>query len=178
MKILFLFLFGMAVWHFVYEGIVAPTLRMHLRNRLFSLRDELRRINPNTLSGDDRIAYWFVHNGINNFLNRLPNITIHALKKLERQYQSDAEGMAAINDHLKRVTEASNKDIVDIFGKTNRVIGEAMLVNAGATFIYVIPLAIVVMFARSIQVCVSRLIIAPPRDIERVMPPSRRVKEA
>jgi len=44
MEIAIIVLAGLAVYHFVYEGILAPSFRLKLRFELFELRDELRKL--------------------------------------------------------------------------------------------------------------------------------------
>ena len=41
---LFYILIILAVWHFVYEAILLPSIRWNLRNELFALRDRLRNV--------------------------------------------------------------------------------------------------------------------------------------
>ncbi len=37
-------LFWLAILHFIYEGIILPSIRLNLRYKLFVLRDELRSL--------------------------------------------------------------------------------------------------------------------------------------
>ena len=118
----------------------------------------------------DRAAYWFVHDGNNNFLNRLPSITVHAAKRLKREYQDDAELMSLLNSHIETLAKTENSTIRDVFEKANNVIGYAMMANAGGTFVYIVPLGLMFFFAGSIKSLVTKLIVTPAKQVERLIP--------
>ena len=170
MKILLIIALIIAVWHFFYEGIIAPSVRMKLRNRLFCLRDELRRAKSEGIAAEDEEAFWFVHDGINNFLNRLPYLIVEKTKRLREQYNSDEQMRAIIKEHSDKIANLKSPVIRSVFDKTNDVIRDTLMINAGGWFIYIVPLALVVILTGSITRKAKSILLTPKQEIERIMP--------
>lgn len=159
-----------SIWHFIYEVIIAPSIRLNLRNRLFKLRDELRQIKIDGISSQDEKAFWFVHDGINNFLNRIPSLTLERVKALDAEYENNKALKRVMNEHLSAVKNSSDLRIKDVFTKTNSVIGAAIITNMGGWFIYLIPICFIVLTMKKLSNYASELIVAPTKDVERLMP--------
>lgn len=175
MKFLLFALAIIALWHFLYEGIVAPSIRMHLRNRLFALRDELRAAKATAaIDPHDEPAFWFVHDGINSFLNRLPALTVSNLARLKRARDSDPNLRASFEDHLDKVLNAKSPAITSIFNRTNDVIQTAMITNAGGWFIYVVPIAICALLMRTAKKVAKATLLTPKPVLDEAMPMAAR----
>jgi len=157
MDILILVLAGLALFHFIYEGIWAPTARMELRNDLFSLRDELRKLR---ISGDAKCskeAFEIAHDGINQYINRLHWVTI----SFERTY-SRAMKKRDFRDVVKRRTRilgaAENEQLRLIAHRANGVIENAYFANAGGWLPYVLTLALIAFLVSGVRSRFSRLL--------------------
>ncbi|MFJ2992718.1 hypothetical protein [Pandoraea sp. NPDC087047] len=174
MKTLILIAMVLAMWHYVYDGIIAPSIRQHLRNRLFALRDELREVQESELSKDDQAAFWFVHTGINNFLNRLPGITIDRSRKIQSVVEQDKERERIFVEHLNKVLNAENPVIRSVFKKTNDVLRQAMMTNSGGWFVYIVPIAASFVLMDSFSRLARHLLLAPASSIDKLFPSARR----
>ena len=170
MKTILLLCLCAAVWHFVYEGIVAPSIRLCLRNKLFSIRDNLRLATIEGLPNGDEKAFWFVHDGINNFINRLPYLTINGTAALAIECERDSRLKALLNEHIDAVMSSSDKRISQAFKDTNLVIEQAFIANMGGWFVYIVPIALVVSAMSKLSKFSARLIVAPTSFIERISP--------
>jgi len=171
MKILLFALAAIALWHFIYEGVIAPSIRMHLRNRLFALRDELRAAHAaGGISREDEQAFWFVHNGINSFLNRLSALTVSNIKRIQRAHDADPKLRAAFEDHLGKVLNAKAPVITSVFGRTNEVIQIGMIVNAGGWFIYLVPIAACALLMQTARKAAKAVLLTPQQVLDRTMP--------
>lgn len=170
MKTLILLFLIAATWHFVYEGIIAPSIRLHLRNRLFVLRDELRLAHIDGISQIDEKAFWFVHNGINNFLNRLPSLTLERARALAYEYEKNTKLRHILEEHVNAVKRSNNQRILEVFQKTNSVIELAIITNMGGWFIYIVPIALVLSAMNKLSRLASELVVAPSKDVERFLP--------
>lgn len=166
-----------ATWHFIYEGIIAPSIRLHLRNKLFALRDEIRAIHLNDIAKQDRQAFWFVHDGINNLLNRLPALTLERSSKLKRAYSMNPALGKALDAHIEKVRSARDPAILDVFNRTNKVIIMVLVTNAGGWLIYIVPIGIVVALAGKVKRLTAKLsrlgvglLLTPESTIELVIP--------
>lgn len=170
MKTLLLLALILSIWHFIYEFAIAPSIRIHLRNRLFVLRDQLRRAKIDGIRSEDEAAFWFVHNGINNFLNRLPNLTLARAVELEVKYKQHADLRQVLEDHMRALNSSRDSRIVEVFNQTNVVIENAMITNMGAWFIYIVPIAVLVAAMGRLSKIAGDLIMAPTKDVERLIP--------
>ena len=66
-----LVLLALAVFHFVYESILAPSLRLSLRFRLFALRDEARQLKIECVDSLNDAHCVFLQASINRDFKRI-----------------------------------------------------------------------------------------------------------
>ncbi len=170
MSTLIIFIAVFAILHFSYENMIAPSIRMHLRNKLFVLRDEIRNLKIEGINSQDEEAFWFVHDGINHFLNRLPDLTVARQVKLETEYRTNILLRETVGKRISVVKNCQNKEIVAIFNKTKTVIEEAFLVNMGGWFFYLLPIVFVAATISKLSRLACELIATPERDTNRLLP--------
>lgn len=170
MTYVFLVVVLIAIWHFVYDGIIAPSIRQRYRNELFKIRDQLRGAKIEGIAKSDERAFWFVHDGVDNFLDRLPSLTLLRARSLSVEYDSNESLRKVLKGHLDAVRDCGDQRIKDAFDKTNSIIEKAMIVNFGGWFIYLIPLACLVMLLSKLSTLAKNLAVAPHRDVERLIP--------
>lgn len=150
MSTLIIVIFWLAVWHFLCEGILAPSARMILRNRLFALRDQVRHIHIER--GGNRMApdIALLHDGINRFLPRLKQITPLLLHDIDSAYRTDPEVRAIVQSHQQIIESAADPRIKEIVSQINGVLTKAVIANTAGWMVYLLPIGIVF-------VCFSRL---------------------
>lgn len=171
LPLLIIILLAIATFHFVYEGIVAPSVRMQLRNKLFCLRDELRQLKVDgQLAKADAEAFWYVHDGISSFLNRLPYLTIGLQISVDKAYRENPALQARIEQRCRLLNSCQNKVITDVFAKTTRVVEEAFIVNSGGWFVYIVPLGILIATLGSLKKLAFSLVLTPEPDTQKMMP--------
>src|ERR1035441_10315344 len=88
--LIFLFACVYALLHFIWEGILAPSLRHNIRLDLFALRDNLRRLKINNpeLPND---AFNTVQDGLNGAIKHLSDIDIPLLVYCDSIVKRDAD---------------------------------------------------------------------------------------
>lgn len=142
MEILIFVVAALAVLHFVYEGIVAPSLRMQARNELFELRDELRTLHIDGADGCDGEAFEMVHSSLNAYIDRLHAVDArfvyrmqHSLRKPELRRQLDAQ--------VEVLRNARSQPLQNIGRRAGRVIERAIAVNSGGWAFLIVPVVLV-----------------------------------
>jgi len=145
----------LALIHFVFEGIIAPSMRMSLRNKLFELRDEIRELKEIGLNPQDEAVFWHIHDGINSFINKLPHKTNPHLKNV-------------IDARIHMMESCTNSQLKTIFTKTTTVVEEAFLINMGGWFFYVLPIAVALFAVGYLKRIASSIIVAPSVDTNRL----------
>lgn len=150
MEYLVILLIVLAFLHFIYEGIIAPSLRLSLRNELFEIRDTLRRENERGLSPADHEAFKIVHDGVSSFLNRVPQMTIHRMVMIKNLYTQDEALRKRAEERIRKINECGNTPIKEALKDANCVLDKALLVNMGAWFLYLVPLLVLMAMLQSV----------------------------
>src|SRR5262245_60473492 len=81
----------LALFHFIYESILAPSLRLSLRHNLFGLRDELRRLKVQYGDAFDDTHFLYLQGSINTMIAMIPRYDLATLYYAQRAYKRDAE---------------------------------------------------------------------------------------
>ena len=89
MVTLFYIMLGLALWHFLYESVIAPSLRHTLRYKFFKLRDELRDIKFEGLTIKEEKAYKLLETSICNLINGMNNIHLANYYSLNSLYKKE-----------------------------------------------------------------------------------------
>jgi len=159
----------LAILHFIYDGIILTSIRLYLRNRLFVLRDELRSLRIHNGDGMDAGAFLLVHEGINNLLNRLHQLTITLKFHFEQTIEYDHELQERIKKRIVAIDECGDEEIKRIFSKANQVVEMAFVANAGGWFIYLIPIALLILSIKKLSQLASELVVIPSTEANRLL---------
>lgn len=180
LTVLFYVLIGLGAAHFIYERIILPSVRLHYRNQLFALRDEVRqKIIDGTSDGSLQAAN-LVHEAINNAINRLHLLTLpNKFRAQKRVYENPA-----IRQKLKREVEMFNRcddrDIIKSLVKSGVILENVLLFNSLMLLIYLLPFVTVMWFCiRVFKTAKSALRWLNGRELEDVIMllPESQVKE-
>lgn len=170
MDIFLIVLVCLAAFHFIYQDVVLPSIHVSLRNKFFRLRDDLRMLK---ISGDpaaDEDAYPIIQEGINNFINSLPSLTISFQAELRALCQRDAELKARVARRVVVLKNIQSPKLKTIFDDSNSVLKDAFLANMGGWFIYLVPTALVVVGFAQLSRAALSLIAFPSKEAHQVMP--------
>lgn len=158
----------LAILHFVYESIVLPSIRMRLRDNLFRLRDELRRIRIDQPEKCDRQVFLFLDTGICRFLNKLSLMTFALKHDVDRAMEHDPSLKNEIERRLRAVESCDSAEFRRIYGDVHKVLTCALLANSGAWFFYLIPIALAVCCFSRVATAVKELLMMPSRQSETI----------
>lgn len=169
MFILFIALICFALLHFIYEGILVPSLRLKYRFKLFYLRDELRYlqvVHSDKLTGE---LYNYLQDSINISLKFLHQID---LKTIIWAYMSTDDNELLnkeINARLRLLRECPIKEVRDIGRQVFECAGYLVLVNNGALFFYVIPIIFIGLFAKNLKALIKNFVTIPENEIAKII---------
>jgi hypothetical protein len=142
MSTLFIILIITAIFHFTYEGIILPSLRLKLRYQLFGLRDKLRRLK---LSEGDKInaeIYHLIQNGIHTTINLLPFATVSLLSKTIDEIRSNADLREKVRERSALIENCQIDELKSIFSDSKDIMAKAFVINSAPLIIYFIPFSI------------------------------------
>ena len=136
----------LSIFHFIYEGIVAPTLRVYQRNKLFVLRDKLREIDYQELKGNDKYAYEYIERGLNNIISNLPKLNSYSFHRYIEKIEKDSKLKKEITTRSEKIKQTSIQDLKEIYEEAGKVTYDTVCINSGAWFIYLIPIVLSILF--------------------------------
>lgn len=183
MKYLILWFVLCAVFHFVYEGIVAPSLRCKLRYRFFAVRDTLRRAKVSLGDSLTDDAYVLLQELINNAVVRLPRIELMTLWEVYHRLRSDQSFHKAVKERGAQISAILDgcqaREAQQVYDAINKLFDEAFLINSFGWFIYVAPPIAVLMLItkvkrliiRKVKRLLGHALIAPDMEFDSIAGP-------
>ncbi|MFO0940062.1 MAG: hypothetical protein U0930_04780 [Pirellulales bacterium] len=136
-----------AMWHFLYDGIIAPSIRLHMRYSVFALRDELRR----EMTVDNSESLLILQSAMNISLRVMSEFSISDAFMLKRYLAENPEVRDEVLRRSKVVESCTNQKVQDISKRLNRVLRAAFVVNTGGWAIYIVPLIVALALFRKIK---------------------------
>ncbi|MCJ2530739.1 MAG: hypothetical protein LN413_00255 [Candidatus Thermoplasmatota archaeon] len=171
MSIFLIAVFGLAVVHWIYEGIIAPSLRMKLRYELFALRDDLRRLNdPTTPEIEDRV-YNALQESLNSAIRFLSIINLEMMFRAYRLLESDSNARAFADKRNRLLSSCEHPEVQRIRIRMREVLERALGTNSLPVCFYLLPLAVLLRCLReTIRGVVDGLLALPTSKIDSEFP--------
>ena len=158
-----------AMFHFVYEGIIAPSIQVGLRNKLFVVRDEIRRAKIENVEPANEEAFWYVHDGINGWLTRIPLVTLTNQFAAIRAYRTEPELRKNVDMRVALVKGCSDDRVKAAKEKASFIIWEASIANSGGWLVYLVPIAVVLATFKNMKRFATGLLLSPEKTTEKLM---------
>lgn len=147
MTYLLLVLAVAALAHFVYESILAPSLRLKLRFKLFALQDQLRILKIcNDAELDDK-HYRYLEKSPHSLIRMLHRIDLATLASSELAYQRDPKFRERVTERSRILDDCAVDQAKQIRAESLRIATKALVVNSGAAFVLFFPITLL-MFLR------------------------------
>lgn len=169
MTTLFLLLLYLALWHYIYEAILAPSLRLRLKHRLFALRDQLRMIQIERDSQVMQEDIAILHDGLNYYMSRLDRVTPSLVVRSHRRMQANPAMRKAVEKRAMIVASSRDQRIHRISDDIDQVLSRVLLVNAGGWGMYILPLVIAWRAYARLQRRVADLFMTPEKSMNAMM---------
>lgn len=134
------FVFGMvcaALFHFIYESILAPSFRLELRFELFKLRDEVRLLKIDNLSSNanepefvDR-HYGYLQDSINSLISILCRYDLAAIWTITSQINRDEALRERVAARARLLDNCELPTVLSMRKRQLDIAGKALAVNSG-----------------------------------------------
>jgi len=173
MTILITILIVGSIWHFVYEAIILPSLRLSLRFQLFELRDRIRLLKyeaPEMFKDD---AFEYLHRSVTNAIAFLHKIDLGLLFKGVNEAKKDKQISRQIEKKEKMLRQAQLGEVWEIQQEFALISTKILLANHGAWAIYLVPIALILMFLGKLKGYVITLSYVPEHKMRHIIPPER-----
>jgi hypothetical protein len=163
-------MFFLAMTHFVYESILAPSWRLSLRYRLSALSDEARSLKENhwdTLA-DEQCMY--LQDSINTMIAMLHRYDVAAIVSVELRYRRDPEFRERVDARAMVLDDCGTPQARSIRRRSVRLIARAIAVNSGMLCAPLYPLALMGVGLATLQKCLRKFAALSRRELETVAP--------
>lgn len=158
MTALILGIFAAALLHFCYEAIVAPSLRLSMRYKMFEQRDKLRALQTNCPVDEE--TFCIVHDRINAGIEIVHYVDLFWLMMNRHAVQSDE--LKSSIAHRQKIIEQSPPAIKEISCECSRIALNACMANSmGFLVVFVLPMIAVGFCMHWVQSAISSLLSVP-----------------
>lgn len=170
MSYLIIGLMLLAVIHFIYESILAPSLRLRMRFDLFALRDELRALKVDYGDSLDDKHFIYLQDSINAIIKMLPHIEISLVSHIKEEIEKDARLKARLIERQKILDDCDITELSIIRKKSIDLSIMALGVNSGMWSVYIVPIMAFGAIYKSIARRVKAFISLSEPDLQQIAP--------
>ncbi len=150
MSYLFLALLLLALIHFAYESIVAPTFRLQLKQQLFELSEELKLLKQRHQRKDSEKVFHYLQDSVNNLSNTINRFEVVEVARALAKVGKDQELRERLESRVKALDSCDVPEIKALWIKIARRAVKIVEVNSGGWAFYLIPIAL-------FNVCLKKL---------------------
>ena len=160
----------LALFHFVYESILAPSFRMKLHFELCALRDELRRLNWTRGRELTRDYYAYLDEALLSLDSMLHRFDVGTLTAVRQELTRDPELKRAVEQRGRTLDGCPVIEAIEIRERLLRIASRALLINHGAWCIYVFPSVFGRFGLGSARILIRTAVSVPRSDLFRIAP--------
>jgi len=164
--ILIFVFFAMA--HFIYESIVAPSLRARLRYELIVLKKEIERLKSVRGVQEDKKAIQYLRDGVNNLVRTINSYEIVAVAQAITDLHKDKKLKAHLEERVKTLDGCQSEEIQAVWKRTVSLAENIFRINSGGWFFYVVPLALSVLCLKQAHRATKALLSLPSPYLEKI----------
>lgn len=172
-------MFLLSLFHFLYDAILLPSIRLDLRYRLFKVRDSLvnMKIEHGEKINDDVFNTLFF--SINSTINRLPYFSISLFIGAKKEFEKNPYLRNKVDKRVQLINSCEIKELKNISRQNNDLAFLAFSLNAGAWLIYLLPILILLYLVKQIfslalglKKIIQELTVTSDHDFNRLSPGS------
>jgi hypothetical protein len=160
----------LAITHFIYEAILAPSMRLKARFDLFRLRDELRSLKINHGEILDNKHFTYLHDSINTAINMIPRFELMTISIMITELKKDRELGRKLNERLRVMDDCTIPDVIMIRKKITDIALRAYFINSGMWFYYLLPIALTLGLYKALKEKIKSIISLPTSVLEKIAP--------
>lgn len=169
--ILLLIFAVLALTHFIYEGILAPSLRASCRLKLFALRDRLRNLK---MKDGDRLSdevFFDLQSSINFSVGRLRQVDLRLVRSANAAFERDEKLRKRVERRIAMFEACPIPELHQIIAEYFNVLDDVVLINSGAWLPYLFPAFMAFVLKEKVQRAVKNVFVLPDNEIEKIAPP-------
>jgi hypothetical protein len=160
----------LALTHFIYEGILAPSLRASSRLKLFALRDRLRNLKMDQRERLSDEVFFDLQSSMNFSVGRLRQIDLRLVKSANDAFEHDERLRKRVERRIAMFEACPIAELHQIIEEYFDVLDNVVLINSGAWLPYLIPAFIAFVLKESVQSAIKNVFSLPDNEIEKIVP--------
>src|SRR6266513_6544694 len=130
MIVLFYIFLILVILHFVWDGIIAPSIRLEIRYELFEMRDKLRRLKIQLHDQFNDELFNLLQHILNNELAFLHRARIVDFYRAYKKYGNSKSLQLTFENFQRLVNECSIEDVRKLWERTGLITVCALVVNS------------------------------------------------
>lgn len=167
-----LILFGASLVHFMYESVIAPTIRLKLRFRLFELRDELRQLKIDAPKSVSDEVFEMVQQNLNAGIRLLPKTDFVLLRAFSDAMKADPELRMDVERRATLVERCMSPELRRIRKDASKVFFLAFATNTAFMLLLAVPILLALFPGSLLKRSIDNLLSVPAEradefDVER-----------
>lgn len=135
----------LAIFHFVYEGLIAPSVRHALRLKLLALRDELRKLKIESPGALENQHFMNLQDSINMLIAFFPHLDLAAFVSMGRAIQKDSGLRVRIDRRARSLDDCEDPRLKDIWRRSLGIAAQTIATNSGIALVISAPFALALM---------------------------------
>ena len=160
----------LAVAHFVYESIIAPSIRLVITAELIMMKDELEDLRKKEKGKLDDEHYRHLRDSINGLSNRIYSLELMVVTKILSEIEKDRDLKARIKAKSKILDDCVVKEARDMRHKIISLVDSALRTNSGGWLLYLVPIAICAGCMAWIKKSIVAIASLPEKDLSGLAP--------
>jgi hypothetical protein len=162
-------LIALATLHFVYESILAPSLRLSLRFRLFVLRDETRQLKIDCASSLSDKHFDFLQDSINNLISNLNRFDMATFVGVEFESKKDPSFLKTAEERSRILDDCNIPRAREIRKQSLKIICAAIFINSVPLFLLICaPITIAILGYAEVKRRIRILAFMSDQDLQRI----------
>jgi len=164
-------LMALALFHFVYESIVAPDLRLWLTSKLYGLRKEASLLKLECAGTAAELNCILLQESINVLISELRRISLASLVGIEIESRKNPGFLARATQRLRMLDECTSPRIQEIRAQCLDIATKALAVNSiGWAALLVAPWAIASVGISASKTRLRVLVLLNSGEFQRISP--------
>ena len=158
----------LALWHWWYEAVLAPTERLGLRFKLFVVRDDLRALKIQLGDAFEDRHYHYLQDSINNAIAFLPRLDIALLMTMMWRLQVDDAFRERVEARSKILDDCRHEETKVLRKRTTDLVQSILAANSGGWALYLVPIVLTMVFYKWTRKITRSLMALSKTDLEIV----------
>jgi hypothetical protein len=167
---------GVALYHFIYESILAPSWRLKLRFELFVLRDKVRALKIDHPEAFRDKHYHYLQDSVNTLVMLLARFDLATLGRIEAEMKRNPQLQKQSDERSRILDDCGLEEAKAIRYASLRIAFSALAVNSGGWFIYAVPTLSIVFglksYFSSFRQRIKAVVAIPQAEINKFAPAS------